>query len=69
MTNRLEVLEAAAVRAQQAAGRAWADLQACPRADMLAELQTNWDMARRMEIDAYNAWSAAQGAAAEGVCV
>lgn len=54
----LAILEAAAIRTQEAAGRAWADLQACPRADMLAELQTNWDMARRMEIDAFDAWKA-----------
>jgi hypothetical protein len=57
MTNHLE---AAAIRTQQAAGRAWADLQACPRADMLAELQTNYDMAKRAQDVAYDAWKAAQ---------
>ena len=54
----LKTLESAAIRTQQAAGRAWADLQTCPRADMLAELQANYDMAVRMQNDAYAAWEA-----------
>ena len=56
----VQQLEAAALRTQQAASRAWADLQACPRADMLAELQTNYDLAYRAQQDAYDAWKAAQ---------
>lgn len=59
----LKTLEAAAIRTQEAAGRAWADLQACPRADMLAELQANYDAAKRLQDEAYNSWAAAKAAA------
>jgi len=54
----INVLEAAAIRTQEAAGRAWADLQACPRADMLSEMQANYDAAHAMEVAAYNAFKA-----------
>jgi hypothetical protein len=63
MRSQIEILEAAALRTQQAAGRAWADL--C--ADGSDESQELWDRlnanyeAAVVEQDrAYAAWKAAQ---------
>lgn len=59
MTDHIETLEAAAIRTRQAAGRAWADLQACKDDAKRAEMQANYDMAVRAQDEAYNAWKAA----------
>lgn len=56
MTN---VLETAAIRTQQAAGRAWADLMEATDANR-AEMQANYDAAKAMQDAAYDAWKAAQ---------
>ena len=59
MTN---FLESAALRTQEAAGRAWADLMNCD-ASQKAEMQLNYDMAHAAEMIAYNAFKAANDAA------
>ena len=55
----IAILEAAAIRTQQAAGRAWADLMNADAANR-AELQANYDAAKAMQDAAYDAWKAAQ---------
>lgn len=52
-------LEAAAIRTQQAAARAWDDLmQAAP--SQKAEMQANYDAALKVQEAAYAAWEQAQ---------
>lgn len=61
---RLKVLEATALRAQQDAGRAWAELQS-DDADESQEtwdrLNANYEAAKKIQDDAYAAWKAAGG--------
>jgi DnaJ-domain-containing protein 1 len=59
----LAQLEAAAIRTQQAAGRAWTDLMNAP-ASQKAEMQANYDAAQDAQADAYDAWKAAGGSVA-----
>jgi hypothetical protein len=56
MTN---ALETAAIRTQEAAGRAWTDLMNADAANR-AEMQANYDAAKAMQDAAYDAWKAAQ---------
>ena len=58
MALSIQTLEAAALRTQQAAGRAWADLMNAAAADR-AEMQANYDAAKAMQDAAYDAWKAA----------
>jgi choline dehydrogenase-like flavoprotein len=55
----INAIETAALRTQQAAGRAWADLMNADVANR-AELQANYDAAKTMQDAAYDAWKAAQ---------
>ena len=55
----IKSLESAALRTQEAAGRAWADLMnATP--ENRDEMQANYDAANLMQQSAYDAWYAHQ---------
>ena len=57
----INVLEAAAVRTQQAAARAWTDLMHGSADERTQErLQENYDRAAEAQDAAYDAWKAAQ---------
>ncbi len=55
----MNTLASTAIRTQQAAGRAWADLMNSTDANR-AEMQANYDAAKAMQDAAYDAWKAAQ---------
>lgn len=59
MTFSIQSLESAAVRTQQAAGRAWTDLMNAKPWEKV-EMQANYDAAFDAQQAAYDAWKAAQ---------